>query len=375
MNILHVIDSAGLYGAEEVLLNLCQDQQKLGLFPVIASIRKKDEHDMPLEEEAHRRGLEILTFRMFDGPNFLGALKILRYVRSNGIDILHSHGYKADILFGFLPRKIRGVPTVSTLHGWTSTVRFSKMAFYEYLDSVSLSNLDAVCLVNRKMFDHPRLRSLRDRLHVIPNGVPSLDATGPVPDDYINHFCSEGFIVCSVGRLSREKGYDQLIRAFSSFSHCVEDARLLIIGEGPDRSKLESLIRERELVTKTLLPGYRPQAWRYLGSCGVFVLSSLTEGLPMTLLEAMRARVPVICTSVGGIPEVLKDSVNGLLVCPGDINGLEDAMLKVYSDEHLARNLAESASDTIANHYSSTAVAQKYVEIYLVARERFEKGL
>ena len=120
MHILHIIDSGGMYGAEVMLLNLVEEQIRQGLSPVIASIGGVQSGEKPLELEAHKRGFPLKIFRMRPGPNLIGAMEILKYAKSTRCDLLHSHGYKGNILFGFLPKKIRRLPLVATLHGWTS---------------------------------------------------------------------------------------------------------------------------------------------------------------------------------------------------------------------------------------------------------------
>ena len=153
---------------------------------------------------------------MRNGMNIIGASKILRYANDRHFHVLHTHGYKGDILLGFMPKRIRHMPIVSTVHGWTNVDRFSKLRVYEWVDSLSLRLVEAVCLVNEALLVHPRFRNMsRDKLHVIVNGIPRLDMKSPVPEDEIVAFCRSGFIVVSIGRLSKEKGYDYLIQAFT----------------------------------------------------------------------------------------------------------------------------------------------------------------
>jgi len=364
MKIFHVIDSAGLYGAEIMLLNLAEEQRKLGHDPVIASIGEKGEYVKPLEAEARLRGTEVVTFRMHNGPNFLGAWRILHYAHTQGFHVLHTHGYKGDILLGFIPRAIRRIPLISTIHGWTNTERISKMRIYEYIDALSLKYMDAVCVVNQTMCNHAHLERLQGRMHYIPNGIPPLQSTTLLPEDEITEFCQEGFTVVSIGRLSREKGYDYLIKAFALFLKSAVDARLLIIGDGPERNKLEGMVHDLGLTGKVLLPGYRREAWRYLFHCQVYVVSSLSEGLPITLLEAMQAEIPIVTTAVGGIPQVLKDRYSGHLVSPSDPLELSLAIHEILHDNLHAQDMASKAKVIVNAEYSSAAMAHNYLNLY-----------
>ena len=176
LKVLHIIDSGGLYGAEMVLLNLVAEQIKLGLDPTIASIGEKNIKEKSLETEALKRGFNVKKFRMFPGPNIAGALEVLRFAHQEGFDLMHSHGYKGNVAFGFMSRKFRKIPLIATAHGWTSTKGLTKNRIYEWLDTLSFKFIDAVVLVSNAMKSHPRLKSLNgNNIHVIPNGIPIPD--------------------------------------------------------------------------------------------------------------------------------------------------------------------------------------------------------
>jgi glycosyltransferase involved in cell wall biosynthesis len=365
VNILHVIDSGGLYGAEMVLLNLVSEQMRMGNRPVIASIGTRGEKTKPLEEEAQRQGMAIIPFRFRNGPNVLGAFKILRYAHTGRIQILHTHGYKADILLGFMPKKLRRLPVVSTVHGWTGIDPFSRIKLYEWMDGLSLRHMEAVCTVNHAMLKHPRLKRLQhDKVHVIRNGIPKLDADSPLPDDEITEFCGQVFTVASIGRLSQEKGYHYLLEAFSLLINKGIDVRLLIVGEGPERPHLEKMILRLGLSGKVVLPGYRKEAWRYLSGCDVFVLSSLTEGLPITLLEAMQMGVPVVVTAVGGMPAIIKPGDTGRIVPPGSPQSLAESIAEIHHDGKTAALMAQRAQELVYREYSLERMCRGYSEIY-----------
>jgi glycosyltransferase involved in cell wall biosynthesis len=387
MKVLHIIDSGGLYGAEVMLLNLMEEQIKMGLDPTIASIGEKHIEEKPLETEALKRGFKVKKIRMFPGPNIAGTLKVLRYAQTNGFDLLHSHGYKGNILFGLLPRKLRKIPMVSTLHGWTSTNGFSKMRLYEWLDRKSLKHIDSVVLVSNAMKSHPRLKSLKDiNIHVIPNGIPvskssppsqllNIPSSIPSPsqrpnfsssksfDKKIIDFCQNAYTIGSIGRFSTEKGYKYLIEALSLLVKKGIDTRLVIIGEGYERGLLEELVVQLGLKDRILLTGYVEDAKKYIPYFDVYAISSLTEGMPITLLEAMQSKVPVVATIVGGIPDVL-GAESGMLVPPCNPAAFARAVSLIAKDKKLAEGLAAHAYKQVINHFSSKDMAQKYSKLY-----------
>jgi glycosyltransferase involved in cell wall biosynthesis len=373
MKVLHIIDSGGLYGAEVVVLYLVEEQIKLGLLPTIASIGAKFIHEKPFETAAFKRDLPLKKYRMSPGLNLPGALKILQFARKENFDLLHSHGYKGNVLFGLIPSAVRKLPLVATLHGYTSTNGFSKNKFYEICDSFCLRFIDAVVLVNKGMLSNPRLKDRKNiNFQIVNNGIPLSDAfsndhilqSSTKIDDRIKNFCRQGFTIGTIGRLAKEKGYLYLIDALKILIANGTDARLVIIGEGAQRKTLENRVLEYRLSDRVLLPGYREEAKNYLPYFNVFAMPSLTEGLPITMLEAMQAKVPIVSTVAGGIPEVLAQGETGLLVEFCNSIALAEAIERIYKDKDLSKALLEAAYYRVTTKFTSQAMAQKNYKIY-----------
>ncbi len=374
MKILHVIDSGGVYGAEVMLLNLVAEQKKLGLLPTIASIGEQKINEKPIETAAISQDVAIKKFRMKPGPNYIGALKILNFARKNRFSLMHSHGYKGNILLGPLPRLIRGMPIIGTIHGYTSTTSWSKMRLYELLDSWCIKRLDAIVLVNKGMFNHINLQKLpKTKVHVIDNGIPIAPITEisspqytPLADEdqKILDFCHSGYILGTIGRYSSEKGYTHLVKATARLIKQGINAKLVIIGEGYERHKLEELAIHLNIAGKVYLTGYRNNASRFMKLFNVYVISSLTEGLPITLLEAMRSKIPVVATAVGGIPDVLPNKEAGSLIPPASSVDLADAVSKLFKSPRLVQQHITIAYNRFVKHYSSSIMAKKYNDLY-----------
>lgn len=378
LRILHVIDSGGMYGAEKVLVNLVSEQMRMGLHPEIVSIGDKGIKEKPLEQKARKMGLPLSVFRMRPGPNLFGAIYLRNHAVRNGFDLYHSHGYKGNILLGALPAKVRRLPLVSTLHGYTNTGGFNKMRLYEWLDRVILNRLDGVVLVSPTMLTHPKLAILnKSKCHVIENGIDGWieDETSPeLNSSHVAEFCKDGFIIGAVGRLSREKGFDYLIEAFSKIAGKFSRTKLLILGEGGMRRSLEEKIHSFGLQARVLMPGYVRDAAQYMQFFDVFVLSSITEGLPVTLLEAMQAGKPVVSTRVGAMKELVHDGENGLLVEPFDSSALARAIERFCRDEKFLRNSGEKAKQEAGQKYSSKRMALEYHSLYRKILKASGKG-
>lgn len=366
MRILHVIDSGGVYGAENMLLDLASEQVEMGHRPLIASLGDTGVGEKGIEKEALARGLEVEPFRMKNGPNYPGAWKILHFARQRQMDLLHTHGYKGNLLLGVIPRRWRRLPLVTTVHGYTSLQRLTRMKVYEWLDARLLRHLDAVVLVDDSVRRHPRLRDgATFPFQVVQNGIrlPAADRT-PLLDPALVAFCQGGITLGAIGRLSPEKGISHLVEALHRGGEAASGVRLLIIGDGGERERLEELITARHLQQRVVLAGYRPAARSYLPLLAGFVLPSLTEGLPITVLEAMQAGVPILASRVGAVPELLEEGRAGLLVTPGAIDELTTGILTLRQQPKLASSLAERGRQRVSERYSSRRMALQYERIY-----------
>lgn len=364
MKILHVIDSGGLYGAEIMLLNLLEEQKKNGLMPILCSVGLKNDMEKPIESECMRREIAVQKFRMSHQYNLTDVFKILKFASIHKVNIIHSHGYKCDILLGFVPKKVRNIPIVSTLHGWTTSKVLSRMKIYELLHKFCLYNIDAVVSVNHNYSS--RICCFKKRHFVIENGIKEIyfDKRIVQMDSEFIEFCTDSFIVGSIGRLSAEKGFDVLIRCLAVLKKRINKIKLVIIGEGNERRKLINIAHRNKIENILFMPGYRDNAYQYLPFFDIFVLPSKTEGLPITLLEAMQAGLPCVASRVGGIPKVLGYGQFGRLVEPGNEDSLCKTILELYHRKGLRQRLGIVAQKQSLAKYSVGQMEQSYLDLY-----------
>lgn len=365
MRVLHIIDSGGMYGAEVMLLNLVTEQIKQGLEPIIASIGNKGCREKAIEVEARKRDIPVVTFRMRPGPNILGAWRMIKYARSHKCDLIHSHGYKGNILIGYIPKSIRKIPLITTVHGWTSTgTTFSRMRLYEWLDSLTLPKIDAVVFVNKGMLTHPRLTNKEKiNLHVVNNGI-STESTDLYPCNELNLKPGKDLKIIAVGRLSPEKGFDILLKALALVVREGHEISLALFGDGGGRSQFENMVSELDLQENVILPGFIGDVAATFSCFDLLVMSSFTEGLPITLLEAMRAKIPVIASKVGGIPNVIQDGVSGVLVEPGNVAELAAAIVQFVRFKDQGRQFAKQSELLFRQQYTAGKMADSYKKLY-----------
>lgn len=373
MVILHLIASvAGLYGAERVILELASRQQELGLSPRIVSIGLTGEGEKAIEAEAAKLGLVVDRLRIKRGVTKSGMESLLNHVRTSGAAVVHSHGYKTNIMLGILPARRRLWPLVVTVHGWTSTRLRSRMAWYEKVDRLVMRNADAVVAVSREMFDSHALAGIRaDRKHIVSNGISPRPAV-PSPQQAalageIDRFRGHRRAIVTAGRLSPEKNQALLVDAVALLVGRGHDLCAVIFGQGGERQRLEMAVQRHRLVNRVKFAGYHADAAGVLNRFDVFVLPSKQEGLPIVLLEAMQAGTPVVATSVGGIPDALDSGRGGILLEDPHPSALADAIERILNDGPLATRLATYARNTIDERYSGVAMARQYAQVYEAA--------
>ncbi len=368
MRILHLIHSEGVYGAERILVYLAQEQLALGDEPIIGSMRDPGTPPTEFERFAAGNGIEVVHLRISPRPTPASIGRILELLRSRSIDLVHSHGYKADILLGFLPRSSRR-PMITTLHGWTNSPNWNRLRLYELLDRQAIKHLDAVAVVARSMLTLPAIKALSSgRARVVENGIPDLTARlkqlaslgiGDPPPELLEFIASAPTAV-AIGRLVPEKGFTLLVDAFAQ-ARKREGAlqQLVILGDGPERTVLERRIAALGMSGRIKLPGYVEGPDRLLKGAAAFVMSSLTEGMPLVLLEALQWDTAIVATAVGAIPEILGGGALGRLVEAGKVEALVEGLLGLDSLGRLPSKGAESLGV-----HRSVLMAHEYRAVY-----------
>lgn len=367
--IFHLITSDGVYGAEVMLLNLIAQQIKIGIAPVLGSIGRKGEGEKPIEALVRHMEVPVFRFTATKGIDLLAGAKIIRWAKENKISIIHTHGYKPNLLVAFFPRWWRRIPILRTLHGWTNPNKYSRKGVYQLLDIFSLRFTDALFAVSEAMLKKPPHLNTSLNVQVIENGIaePQINSTTleKSKNDLIYSFCTNSHMLLSIGRLSEEKGFANLILGVARLVREGVDIKLCIIGEGPQREQLESLIRKQNLQDEVLLAGYRENAYRFMPFFDTYILSSYTEGLPITILEAMHMGVPIVATRVGGVPEVLDCGNAGSFLCSNDPTEIYTHLKMFVKNIQKRKDIIQKAKVRAKSIYSAEIMGQKYKNAYL----------
>jgi glycosyltransferase involved in cell wall biosynthesis len=360
MKILQLISSGGFYGAESVLLNLSLELQRTGHACVVGVFDNAGHMSTEVGDRAEMAGLAVHRIPCEGRFDWQTVREVRKIIEGDGIDLVHAHGYKADF-YALFAARMADVPVTATCHNWLGESQ--SMRAYARLDRYLLRFFNGVAAVSRSVAEQVGHAGTRHKVHVIPNGVPTHG--GGIESKLADQIrVRDRIVVGTVGRLSAEKGASVLIEAASKLCSDFPRAFFVVVGDGPLRSSLEARVCELGLTGQFLFVGERSDLNQIYRSFDVYVLPSFQEGMPMALLEAMAAGLPVVATKVGGVPDVVCDGSVGTLVEPGDPNALARGIRDLLSDQIRRELLGSNGRRRVEEQFSAAVMARSYVELY-----------
>lgn len=369
--VLQLISSAGFYGAENVVLELSSELEKLGNDVTVGTFKNLNNPNLELYDKAQELNLSAEAFECRGKIDFRAVARISSFVRDNAVDIIHCHGYKSNV-YAFLANIWNKKLIVSSCHNWLNGD--NRMATYNFFDKLLLKRFSAVISVSAAGADILRgVGVAEDKISVIENGInierfAGLSDVSGLRAALVPNPKSR--IIGTVGRLTNEKGHTYLLNAAKKIlAH--EDCYFIIVGDGALREKLEREAKELGISDRVVFTGKRSDIPDLIRAMDIFVLPSVVEAQPMALLEAMAACKPIVSTTVGDIPMILKNGKAGVLVAPAQPEAISDGVLSLLKDAQKARLCAEAAYKEVNDNYSSNRMAREYVKAY----EKLSAGL
>lgn len=372
IKVIALLEAQVITGPAKNLLRFaedCRDSVDLTIVTFVRTSNKNlnDGSDNQFISAARNLGIAIETVRE-TGPFDLSVLGALRSIfeRENA-DIVQTHGIKSHFLISLLTG--RGFRWIAFHHGYTS--EDFKARCYHQFDRWSLRFCDLVVTVCLEFANVLASRGVpRDKISVIPNSI-KLDAS--YPDAELSKrmrrqwsISNDECVVLSIGRLSREKGHRYLIDAISRIVCASPKIKFqaLITGDGPALRKLENQVHRKGLGHCVKFTGYCSDTRGLFSMADLFVLPSLSEGSPNVLLESMAARVAIVATNVGGVPELVTNDESAILVPPANSESLAQSMIELLINRSRASQLADAAFAKVRLAYSTTKYDERLLNIY-----------
>ncbi|MEA3407267.1 MAG: glycosyltransferase [Chloroflexota bacterium] len=368
---LFLITELNVGGAERIVEQLASQLPRNRYRAQVACLY--DPHAIGADIQA--AGIPVINLDMQAKWDLRAPYRLLRLLREENVQILHAHLFHAHLLAAIVG-KLAGTPVIIATRHSVEIGGQHRETINRWIRPLC----DAVVAVSKDVYQAEVQRSGIDpkKVTMIPNGVQLREFSNfdPAAAEKLRDAWSiqpETAIIGTVGRFVTPKGHIYLLDALASLRNQMPDIRALIIGDGPLRSSIETSVKALGLAEIVILTGTRHDIPELLSLLDLFVLPSLWEGLPIAILEAMAAGLPVVATRVGGVPEVVVDGETGLLVPPGDPDALAQAILRLLRDPDLRHRMGQAGRARVAEHFSVEQMVRKTEALY--ERLLAEKGL
>jgi glycosyltransferase involved in cell wall biosynthesis len=343
-----------LGGGEEYLLTVAQGLKNYGFDIYILALP-----DSALAKTSRQKGINTIEASFFTKNPLKDASVVRDIIIDLAPQIVNTHGYYSHLIGKLAASNIKNTKLVCTVHTEPlpsySRLKFKLRGIFERATSKNVYYI-AVS------------REIKRQLSLLGISEEKVAVIYPAYNENLvwqaNLHSKKGFTFAAAGRLEKVKGFDVLIRAFKLIADQGNHEQLVIYGEGTQRRSLEVLIQKLKLANQILMPGYVPPEELYK-EIHVFVSSSFSEGLPITLLNAAYLGIPCICTSAGGQVEIIEHEKYGLVVKPGDVDALASAMLFVCKNYEAALKMAKEAKVFTEERFSPEKLVRSHIELFI----------
>jgi glycosyltransferase involved in cell wall biosynthesis len=355
VRVLHLVDTLNIGGTENQLVQVALRMQRIGHEVTVGCLRAEG----PLLQVLQRAGLPVVEFRkektLLSLNGVRQLVRLAAFLRAGRFGVVHAHDLWANLL-GVPAARLARIPVIISSRRyladleWYTPWRNRVVRFIYRLSTHVLVNSK---VVRDKLVDRDRVNP--EKIRVIYNAVDVrrfAAARGKRWKILPNISESSKLIAVLANMYSRVKGHACLVSAARIVCKNEPDTVFLLIGDGPERPRLEAQVRDAGLGENVMFLGRRTDVPELLACCDLSVLPSEAEAFPNALLESMSAGLPVVATAVGGSKEVIDNGTNGVLIPPGNPEELAAAVLGVLQDPRLAKKLACAAQDDMQRHFS-----------------------
>jgi len=331
-----------------------------------------------LIEEARARGINLtvmpyLVRQISPAQDLRACYHLIQIMRHGKYTIVHTHSSKAGIL-GRLAAHLARVPViVHTVHGWSFHDYMSPLAriIYIWLERFSARISDALIVVTQKDIDKGLSVGIGnpDQYHLIRSAIP-LDVFDPnkIKPSTLRQSLGipiDAIVIGNVGRFSPQKNPLDWIRVAGQISKERSNVHFLIVGDGPLRGEVEAALKEVGISDRTILTGLRRDIPQLISAMDIFLLTSLWEGLPRVIPQAMSMGIPVVAYAADGTMDAIQDGVNGFLCPPGGVKQLANRCVELVNDAELRAKLGKSGSQFSRREFDLQRMINNIQDLYL----------
>lgn len=357
MKILHIVNSLDCGGLENFTIELSKELMRSGDLAYICCLDKLGN----LASNAIESGVSVVNMKIRAGFDLSCIVRLRRYIKLNNIDVVHTHN-KKPLIYGTIAAKLAGVSSiVHTRHGQAP----DSVPWYIWAMNSKIVTISEDAKI--QLIKNNKLKM--SQVDVIKNGIPINKFESIQPADSFVLKEAMGItpkhqVIGIVARLAVEKDHRTLIMAFAEVVKVNANAILIIVGDGPLSLELQTLSNEWSLNQNIKFLGFRQDIAALIATFDIFALSSTSEGMSLTLLEAMAAKKPIVATDVGGNPEVVKNNVTGIIVPPKEPKKMADALSTLLSDAEKSKKFGMNGYYRVKEEFSLEAMTLKYKAMY-----------
>jgi len=378
-NIIFVIDGLGMGGAERLMVPILKNLSREYFEPRVCVLHVKDGN--PIAEDLRALGVPVDLLLIPYLRDVTAIPRLRQYLRDVKADLVHTQLEMADIM-GNLAAKSMRLPSVSTMHTMPSQDMKLKSKLHQTVELLALRHFcNKVISVSEeaRKFYLKISNLLPQNLLTIYNGIDLSHF------EHLNHqqdrvkireefgLPAQAKILITVAVLREFKGIQYMIRALPAVVAKDPDVYYLVVGNGTYREALEKEVEQAGMKDHVVFAGQRGDIPHLLAASDVFVLPTLTEALPTVLAEAMGASLPIIASSVGGVPEMINEGENGLLLSAGDVDGLISASASLMADEGRRKAMGERGRSIVNEKFNIHVQVDRLRDLYLGLIKEYEK--
>ena len=360
IKLMHIVFSLDTGGLEKLIPELVKRVDSNRFDCSVCCLTKKG----ALSQELTELGARLFYLNKKEGVDYLLPFRLKRLLRKEKVDIVHTHD-NSTVLYGTIAAKLARIPlVVNTEHGGVYFETGRKRLMNRFLWGL---NDKVVCVSEQLREDLLKMGLSDTKSTVISNGINfnkfDIELNIEAKRRELG-FNKADFIICAVGRLSREKNQEMLINAAKSILEEIPQAKFLIVGDGPLKNSLQSAVHSQQLEKYVEFLGNREDVPEILKISDCFVLTSNYESFGLVILEAMNSGVPVIATNAGGVSSIVINNENGFLIPKEDVAALGEAVLRIKKDLPFAKSLALKAKELMRLRYDIDKMVNSYEKLY-----------
>ena len=361
-HIMHITYDMRIGGTEMVIKNIIEgcDSEQFDM-----SILCIESPLGPFAEELQNNGIEFHEFNRQPGFDTNLIKQIRQIIKNNKVNIIHCHQYTPWV-YGVIAAAFTNTKVIFTEHGrfypdsstWkrklinpilnlctdqvTAISKATKQALIEF-ENIPEKSIDVIYNgIAQLKYNAEKAQTLRETLNIA--------------DDYI--------ILGTVARFDPIKNHTMMLRAFAQVLEAQPKCMLLIVGDGEERNNIEQCIEQLNIQENVILAGYQSKPAEHISLMDIFLLSSLSEGTSMTLLEAMSIGKPCVVTNAGGNPEIIEDNITGFVTDNGEKAHFANAIIRVLDNQELISVMCNNAYARYVGNFSASNMVKKYQRIY-----------